>query len=183
MLAISPFPRFTTLMTRRLVLFLAILATAMWCPGAGKKTKMTLVTFHLEGEETANPKFMTPVKLGKEHRQYFFNKIAIFTDKDIEWFYPFTSRDGASFGAAFKLKDHSATELKAITLTAQGKIIGIRCSDAQLSAVLIDRPVSDGVIVMWEGLQQRHLEEFRTKFPHVDDLAADSGPDFALPGR
>lgn len=183
MLANSRFPRFTTSMTRKLVLFLAILATAVWCPGAGKKTKMALITFHLEGEETGNPKFMTPVKLGKEHRQYYFNKIPIFTDKDIEWFYPFTSRDGASFGAAFKLKDHAATNLKALTLTNQGKIIGIRASDAQLSAVLIDRPVSDGVIVMWEGLQQRHLAEFRARFPHVDDLSTDSGPQFALPGR
>lgn len=168
-------------MTRRILIIFAVLSTLVLCHGAGKKYKLYLVTFHLEGEQTDNPKFITPVKLGREHRQYYFNKIPVFTDADIAWFYPFTSQDGASFGTAFKLKDHAATELKAITLTNQGKLMGLRCSDAQLSAILIDRPISDGVVVMWEGLQQRHLQEFRKRFPHVDDYQQKSGPQFALP--
>ncbi|MEX2578903.1 MAG: hypothetical protein WD342_07580 [Verrucomicrobiales bacterium] len=168
-------------MTRKLLILIALLATATWCPGAGKKYKIYLVTFHLEAEKTDNPKFITPVKLGKDHRQYFFDKIPTFTDKDIAWFYPFTSREGTSFGAAFKLKDHAATQLKAVTLTTQGKLLGIRCSDAVLQAVLIDKPIDDGVIVVWDGLQQRHLQQFRKRFPHVDDYKGKPGPQFALP--
>lgn len=168
-------------MTRKILLLCALLAVAVLCPGAGKKYKLYLVTMHLEGEQNTNPKFVVPVKLGSDHRQYFFSKIPSFTDNDIAWFYPFTSRDGGSFGAAFKLKDHAATELKALSLTNQGKLLGIRCSDAVLKAVLIDRPIDDGVIVMWEGLQQRHLQEFRKRFPHVDDFVPKAGPQFASP--
>ena len=168
---------------RRVILVLTLLASVLFCSGAGKKYKLYLVTFHLEAEKTDNPKMITPVKLGREHRQYFFNKIPTFTDHDIKWFFPFTSDDGVSYGAAFKLKDHATTELKAITLTNQGKLLGLRCSDAPLEAVLIDRPITDGVIVVWNGLQQRHLQEFRKRFPHVDDLAPPSGPEFNLPGR
>ncbi len=168
-------------MTRKILLLCSLLAMAAVCLGAGKKYKLYLVTFHMEGDQTDNPKMVVPVKLGTDHRQYYFSKIPSFTDHDMAWFYPFTSRDGASFGAAFKLKDHAATELKALTLTNQGKLLGLRCSDAQLQAVLIDRPIDDGVIVVWEGLQQRHLQEFRKRFPHVDDYVPKSGPRFATP--
>ncbi len=174
------FPFTLPSMTRRILIFLALIATVMWCPAAGKKYKLYLVTFHLEAEQGDNPKMITPVKLGPEHRQYFFNNIPTFSDNDIAWFYPFTATDG-SYGAGFKFKDHAVTELKAITLTNQGKLLGIRCSNAQLQAVLIDRPISDGIVVVWQGLTQKHLQEFRRRFPHIDDLAPASGPEFALP--
>tara|TARA_R110000850_G_scaffold16044_9_gene50060 strand:+ start:1414 stop:1848 length:435 start_codon:yes stop_codon:yes gene_type:complete len=144
---------------------------------------MHLVTMHVESEPDSNPKMVTPVKLGSEHRQYFFSKLPTFTDADIAWFYPFTAQDGVSYGAAFRFKDHATVELKAITLTNQGKLLGVRCSDAPIGAVLIDRPIDDGVVVVWQGLQQRHLNEFQKRFPHIDDLAPPSGPEFELPGR
>lgn len=168
-------------MRRRPLILLFLLATAMWCPGMGKQYKLYLVTFHIEGEETDNPKMITPVKLGQEHRQYFFSKIPSFTDNDIQWFYPFSAADGVSFGAAFRMKEHATVELKAVSLTNQGKLLGIRCSDAPLQAVLIDKPIDDGVVVIWSGLQQRHLQEFRKRFPHVDDYKPKAGPQFATP--
>lgn len=166
---------------RLTLLFLALLATTLWCPAAGKKSQNFLVSFHLEADQTDNPKFITPVKLGSEHRQYFFKKIPDFTDKDIAWFFPFLSQDGVSYGAAFRLKEPAAAQLKAFTLSNQGKLVGLRCSDAPLQAVIVDRPIDDGVIVVWSGLQQRHLQEFQKKFPHVDDVARPTGPEFALP--
>ncbi len=178
--ASGPF-RATDPWRRRAALVGGLLALSLLCLGAGKQYKLYLVTFHLEGEETDNPKMVTPVKLGQEHRQYYFSKIPTFTDKDIAWFYPFTASDGVSYGAAFRFKEHAAVELKAITLTNQGKLLGLRCSDAPLQAVLIDRPVDDGVVVIWSGLQQRHLQEFRKRFPHVDDFKPKAGPQFATP--
>lgn len=168
-------------MRHRLLILLFLFASAMWCHGIGKQYKLYLVTFHLEGEETDNPKMITPVKLGQEHRQYYFSKIPSFTDHDIQWFYPFSAADGVSYGAAFRMKEHAAVELKAITLTNQGKLLGLRCSDSPLQAVLIDRPIDDGVVVIWSGLQQRHLQEFRKRFPHVDDYQPKTGPQFAEP--
>jgi len=168
-------------MRSRSLVFGLLLAFALWCEGAGKQAKLYVVTFHVEGEETDNPKMVTRVKLGQEHRQYFFSKVPTFTDRDIAWFFPFTASDGVSYGAAFRFKEHSATKLKAITLTNQGKLLGLRCSDAPLQAVMIDRPIDDGVVVIWSGLQQRHLQEFRKKFPHVDDFQPADSPQFAAP--
>lgn len=169
--------------TNRAAILAALLFAGLLCMAAGKKSDMHLITFHVEGEQTDNPKFLTPVKLGTEHRQYFFNKVPSFTDRDIQWFYPFTAQDGVSYGASFRLKDHAATELRAVTLTNQGKLLGLRCSDAPLQAVLIDRPNDSGIVTIWGGLQQRHLKEFRKRFPHVDDLGPAEGPEFSLPGR
>jgi len=170
-------------MTRIPVITLAAAAllVAAVSLGAGKKYKLSYITVHTEGDATDNPKMVVPVKLGSEHRQYFFSKIPSFTDADVEWFYPFRSRDGASFGTAFKLRNHGLQELKGITLTNQGKLLGIRVSDGPLSAVLIDRPITDGVIVVWEGLSQKNLAEFSRRFPHVDQFRAQEGPQFALP--
>lgn len=166
---------------RPIALTLIVMLTTLCVEGAGSRYKMHLITMHIEGQETDNPKMITPVKLGAEHRQYYFSKLPSFTDKDIAWFYPFTAADGVTYGAAFRLKDHAATELKALTLTNQGKLLGIRCSTAPLQAVLIDRPIDDGVVVIWSGLQQKNLQEFRKRFPHVDDYKPKAGPQFALP--
>jgi hypothetical protein len=171
-------------MKRRLLIF-AILTACLAMVGSafaiGKQYKLYLVTFHIQGEETDNPKFTTAVNLGSESRQYLFNKVPTFTDSDVAWFYPFTSEDGASFGAAFRFKEHAAIELKGITLTNQGKLLGIRCSDAPLQAVLIDRPADDGVVVIWSGLQQKHLQEFEKRMTHVDKFVPKAGPQFAKP--
>lgn len=170
-----------SLMRLRLLLAALLLAATPSGDGAGTQSKLSMISFHVEGDQTDNPKMITPVKLGAEHRQYFFSNIPSFTDKDIAWFYPFTAADGVSFGAAFRLKEHAAVELKAISLTNQGKLLGLRCADVPMQAVLIDRPIEDGIIVIWSGLQQRHLQDFRKRFPHVDDFQKKSGPQFALP--
>jgi hypothetical protein len=173
------FIRFTCPMRPLLTVIALTLASIWWCEGAGTQSQKGLLAFHLEAQQTDNPKMIVPVKLGSDHRQYFFSKIPSFTDRDIVWFYPFTAADGVTFGAAFRLKEHAAQELKALTLTNQGRLLGLRCADAPMQAVLIDRPIDDGVIVVWMGLQQKHLQMFRKKFPHVDDYRPKSGPQFS----
>jgi len=170
-------------MIPRLLLILSLLAVAVWCQAGGKPSRIYAVTFHLEGEEKDNPKFNVPVKLGQESRQYIFSKIPTFTDNDVSWFYPFTAADGVSFGAAFKFKEHAAQELKGVTLTNQGKLLGIRAADAPIQAVLIDRPIDDGVVVIWSGLTQEHLEKFQKEFPHVDDFKPKNKPATEMPQR
>lgn len=180
-LATGGFFRFTWRMRPLPLLAALSFAAIWWCEGAGTQSQKTLLAFHLEGQETDNPKMIVPVKLGTDHRQYFFSKIPSFTDRDVLWFYPFTAADGVSYGAAFRLKEHAAQELKALSLTNQGRLLGLRCADAPMQAVVIDRPIDDGVVVVWMGLQQKHLQQFRKKFPHVDDYQPKAGPQFALP--
>lgn len=151
--------------------------------GAGSKVKGYVVTIHLEGDEADTEKFVTPVKLGSEHRQYFFRKMPSFSDKDIAWFYPFVAEDGQSYGAAFRLIDHKAQELAGITVANQGRLMGTRVLDAPLRAVIIDQPINDGVIVIWSGLSQNHVKLIGSKITHVDKItgSGDGTPSFDLP--
>ncbi len=168
---------------------LLFLVVVVFCIAAGNKSRGKAISFHLEGEATSSSKFVMPVKLGSEGRQYFFSKAPAFTSSDIEWFYPFTSEDGQSFGAAFRLNDRAALELKDMGRTSPGKLLGISVAGSGLQAVIIDRPVNDGIIVLWKGLTQAHLELFQKSFPHVDDVrgaqtsATNSGPEFELPEK
>lgn len=157
-------------------------AIGLLCIGAGSKSKAYLVTFHMEGDETDSTKFVTPVKLGSEYRQYFFKTMPSFTDKDFLWFYPFVSEDGQSYGAAFRLNDVKAQELTAITIENQGRLFGTRVLDAPLTAVIIDRPINDGVVVIWKGLSQNHLKLIGSRIQHVEAVeGAMNTPSFDLP--
>lgn len=167
------------------------LLVAVFCIAAGNKSKGKSISFHLEGEQTSSSKFVMPIKLGSEGREYFFSKAPTFTSSDIEWFYPFRSENGQSFGAAFRLKTRAALELKDMGRTSPGKLLGISVAGSGLQAVIIDRPVNDGIIVLWRGLTQEHLELFQKSFPHIDDVqgansetaATNSGPEFDLPQK
>ena len=108
--------------------------------------------------------------MGSEAKQYYFEIMPSFTNKDIVWFYPFVSKDGRSFGAAFKLNPQATRHLHAVSQNAQGKLMGARVAGAALTAVAIDRPVDDGVIVIWDGLTRDHLQLFQRYFPHVEDV-------------
>lgn len=148
----------------------AIAAGCLSLMGAGKKAQSFIVSFHVEGTEAEAPKFSQAIRLGTEGKVYYFEILPTITDKDIAWFYPFVSKDGRSFGAAFKMRPGSIRSLQAVTMKKQGKLLGIRIADAPLSAVMIDRPIDDGIIVVWDGLGQKHLQMFKQRFPHVEDL-------------
>ena len=153
-----------------------LVASTFVLTAGGNKSKGILVTVHLEAPEEDYPKFAGPAKLGSESRQYFFRKIPEYTDDHIAWFYPFVSQDGKSFGAAFKLKETKIGALRALTTQHQGKLLGIRIPNAPYNALLIDKPIDDGILVFWEGLSKVHLEAFEKKFPHVDDLLPGVAP-------
>ncbi len=163
-------------MTRRFAAFL-LLPLSLVLMGSGKQAKSYLLTVHMESTADEVPKFATPVKLGTEMRQYYFKRVPEITDNDIVYFYPFISQDGATFGAGFKLTPKATQGLKALTLTHQGKLLGIRVEGAPYSAVMIDRPIDDGVFVVWQGLTKNHLKAFEKKFPHVEQAAPAEAPD------
>ncbi len=154
-------------MTRWLAIAL-FLPASLLLMGNGKQADAFLITIHEESSADEVPKFATPVKLGSEMRQYFFKRVPTFTDRDIAYFYPFVSKDGATFGAGLKLTPKATEALKAHSLTNQGRLLGIRVANAPYTAVMVDRPVDDGVIVIWQGLSKAHLKAFEKRFPHAE---------------
>ena len=77
--------------------FLVTAAVALLCPllftGAGNKSDAFLISIHEEATQDEVPKFAHPVKLGADAKQYYFKKVASFTDHDIAYYYPFISQN------------------------------------------------------------------------------------------
>jgi hypothetical protein len=149
-------------------------AAAILCPllftGAGGKSDAFLISIHEEATQDEVPKFAHPVKLGADAKQYYFKKVASFTDNDIAYFYPFISKDGQTYGAALKMKGKGAEGLKALSLTQPGKLLGVRFAPHTFSAIYIDRPVEHGTVVIWSGLSKDQIKQLGKKFPHADQV-------------
>jgi len=156
-------------MARVLALLLPVLCVLL-TTAAGDKSNAFLISIHQEASQDEYPKFATPVKLGADGKQYFFKKVASFTDHDIAYFYPFIAQDGKTYGVGLKLKGKGAAGLKALSLTDQGKLLGCRFSPQTFSAVVIDQPIDHGVIVIWSGLTQKQIKELGKKFPHAEEV-------------
>jgi len=152
-----------------------ILLPAFLSIGAGKKSKPIIVSFHLEAAQENGPKFSFPVKLGSEGRQYYFNRTPEFTEKDVAYYYPFNSKNGTTFGVGFKLTPKASEELKGLVINHQGKLLGVRVAPTHQSAVILDRPDTPGVIVVWEGLTQNDLKAIGTIIPHAEEVLRPGG--------
>ena len=159
--------------------FLVTAAVALLCPllftGAGNKSEAFLISVHEEATQDEVPKFAHPVKLGADAKQYYFKKVATFTDHDIAYYYPFISKDGQTFGAALKMKGKGTEGLKALSLTHSGKLLGVRFAPQTFSAIYIDRPVEHGTIVIWSGLSKSQIKQLGKRFPHADQVRQATG--------
>lgn len=145
------------------------MALPAWAGGGKPKHSLS---FHAEGQATDGEKrvFSHPV-LGE---QKFFRITPEITQLDFKAFYPFQADDGTSFGATFFLDDKAAMLLGQISTAGQGRYILGVVDGQPVDYMKIDKPINDGVITLWRGLKQVHLEflEKKLKVPAVR-VAAD----------
>jgi len=161
---------------QRLCLPLALIALCLI--SAGKRDDSVLLTIHLETSEDEYPKFAQAIKMGEPAKQYYFQILPVLTNRDVAWFYPFISEDGVTYGTAFKLNKRGTDMLKSISLTPDysGKLMVVNIAaiskkePAVKTYLEIDRPISDGIVVVWGGLSDKHLRVFTKFFPHVRDV-------------
>jgi len=159
---------------------LLALAVCSFCfMGSGKRGADILVSFHLEANQSRfEQKLAEAVKVGDSANQYYFDKIPLFTDDHIEWFYSFLSEDGTTFGAAFKLNIRAADILQVTSRTPEnrGKLVAVNVMPISKNSLPIrsflevDKPITDGIIVIWKGLSDEHLKIFAKHFPHSRDV-------------
>jgi hypothetical protein len=145
-----------------LLLCFAITPTAL---ASGKKTSKTSITFHIETESSDNPKMIFPYPVGGKQR--FFRRLPEISKRDIVSFNPFPSQADEAYGVIFKLKPAAANRLAAITNANQGRWLVAQVNGRMVDAVLIDRQISDGVIVIWQAINLTDIAEFDKEWPRV----------------
>ena len=145
----------------RILLVALLLALPCLAWGSGGKRKALLITVHLETDASEGPKFSFNLPVPGSGESRAFKKSAEITDSEVEWFYLFPAESGNGYGAAFKFDSVGTNRLEYISTSNQGRHLLTIVHPAASSFVRIDKVISDGIIVVWEGLNDGHIVALR----------------------
>ena len=150
--------------------FLAIFAATLLLPGlagaAGKKAPDLKLSFHLQAEP-GDRRVFKQLTAGKE---VIFQKAAAISTKDIVAFRSFPADDNNSYGVVFQLDKTATNRLRTLSTAHQGKLLLAVVNGQVLDAVVIDKPVNDGLIVIWKWIS---LAEVKLTDQHLPRIGED----------
>jgi hypothetical protein len=153
--------------TLRLLLCLLLLFPSGSALAGGNKGKKVNVSFHMETEGTDNPKMIVPHVISGKQR--FFRRLPEVSSKDLVAFTPFPADDQASYGVVFQMKATSKNRFAAVTTNNRGRWLICQAFGRVVDAVLIDKPVDDGAIVVWSGLSLEEIRELDKAMPRIGE--------------
>lgn len=134
------------------------------CLGMAKKPPPVTVRFHSETNPNDTTTFGMEVQLTNPPRQAFVSKVPDFSEADIAAVYPFPAADG-TFGCAFKLDTHGKLALETMSRDKTGKVLVGVVNGRQVVNMIIDRPVTDGIVTIQSGLLPTEIALLQKKFP------------------
>jgi len=134
--------------------------------GSKPQGEIGMVTFHLETDPSVvNPKLLfTQMDDGK---QRFFLRSPEITMKSIEAFCPFPSGTGSEYGLVFQLKEPARRHLNALSIANPGKFLLAQADGRVVDGVWIDKPVNDGMIIIWKGITSDEIKLFDKVLPRI----------------
>jgi hypothetical protein len=149
-----------------------VIAVLALCPGlsahaGGKKGENSGVSFHLQGDPTDNPKMIFPQLTNGQ--ELVFRRNPDFHTKDIAAFNPFPSQDGEGYGVLIQLKPGAKNRLSALTNANTNRWMLAVVNGRKVDAVLIDKQVDDGYLVIWKGIGAAEIEAFDTQVPRIGE--------------
>lgn len=151
---------------KMLLLFAVLLAGLPgFCLAGGNKKQAVTLSFHIETEGADNPKMIFPHFVSGRER--YFRRIPEVSSRDLLAFSPFPADDGASYGVVFQLKGPATRRYAAVTNMSTGRWLLAQSNGRVVDAVLIDKPVEDGMIVVWKGITLEEIAEFDKLMPRI----------------
>jgi len=153
--------------TRLLLITACLVASALPAAASGKKGDNAGISFHLETEEGGNPKMVfKQLVAGKER---WFQTTPEITTKTIASFSPFPSDDESSYGVAIQLDRRGSNRLAAMTTANKDKFLVAVVNGRVVDAVIIDKQVTDGMIVIWKGVALPEIKAFDKVKPRLGE--------------
>jgi hypothetical protein len=147
----------------RLVL-LTIFAAALLCTGGAKKPTIDL-RIHGEGIAAEAPTFAFPAAL-INGRETFLARMPLITQREVRAIYPFPAADGTQ-GVYLKLDAHGSGLLQQHTMERSGRLLVVLLNGRQVSNLVVDRPITDGIVSIPRGLGEGDIEMLTTVFPVI----------------
>ncbi len=152
---------------RLFAVVLLALCPALTAHAGGKKGEKSGITFHLQGDPTDNPKMIFPQLTNGQELVYRRNPE--FMLKDIAAFNPFPSQDGEGYGAVLQLKSGAKNRLSAVTAANTNRWMLAMVNGRLVDAVIIDKQVNDGLLVIWKGIGAAEIEAFDAMVPRLGE--------------
>ncbi len=145
------------------LIFSCALAPAL--QGAGKAGEKANLSFHLETENSQNPKMI----FAQDHNGTirFFKRAPEISTRDIVGFTPFPADGDDGYGIVFQLSGNATRRLASITAANQGRWLVAQANGRIVDGVLIDQQVDDGFLVIWKGISLADIEQYDSSVPRI----------------
>lgn len=151
---------------RLLCFAIASLALPLPTRAMSQKPKIT-VRFHSEANPNDGASFATPVDLIYQRRQVYLSRVPDFSEQQIAKILPFPAKDG-SWGCVFKLTSQGRIRLETISGEIRGSalvvFVATKSGQHQVADMIIDRPVTDGIITIPRGLTALEIDALKKQF-------------------
>ncbi|GAA5481810.1 hypothetical protein [Haloferula sargassicola] len=144
-----------------------LLVTALPSMAGGRRSHDSSIVFHMETDPGANPKMVFSQFVAGEER--VFSRVPEIGTSDIAAFNPFPSKDGATYGVVIRLKAGSKNRLAAITAANINRWLVARVNGRVVDAVIIDRQIDDGELVIWKGLSNAEIKQLDEEYPRLGE--------------
>jgi len=150
------------------LLALTLLVAGMTAAQAGssnKKKDVLAVRIHGEGGAEEGERFTVPVDL-LDGRRAALSIMPLLSEHDIKGVYPFHAADG-SYGVYLRLDPHGANLLTQYSVERMGRnnVLAVMVNGRQVTDVLVDKPVRDGIFCIPQGLTMVEAARFVNAFP------------------
>lgn len=140
-------------------LFPVVLA-ALALTGMTRKPALS-IRFHIEASGTEGAPFAVPVKFANPRRDGFMSSVPAISERNIVAVYPVPSPTG-SWGCAFRLDESGRVALDTLSREHRGAslvgFVSTKGGTHQLIDMVIDRPVSDGILWLPRGLTPGEID-------------------------
>lgn len=147
--------------------FLPLLLIPFLSASAGEQKSSPLtVRLHAEGSPSDGETFGTKIQLTNPAREITIGKVPIVTERDFVAFFPFPASDG-SFGAYFRLDANGTNKLESHTTEFRDKMVVALIDGRVASAMLVDKKITDGLMIVPNGFAPREIALLQTKYPII----------------
>lgn len=154
-------------MIRLLLITACLAACVLPAAASGKKGDDAGISFHLETEEGGNPKMVFKQFVAGKER--WFHTTPEVSTKGILSFSPFPSEDEGSYGVVLQLDKRSSNRLAASTTANLQRYMVAVVNGRVVDAVIIDKQVTDGILVIWKGVTLPEVKAFDKVKPRLGE--------------
>ncbi len=133
----------------------------------GKKPPPARIGFHFEGHRTDGNKLVIGREIYGQTR--YFQIAPYFSLKDVAAFRSFPADKNQGYGLIFQLKKSSHIRLRSITTDKRGSWMLCLVNGRLCDAVMIDRGVTDGTLVIWKNATLADIRSLDWALPRIGE--------------